>query len=477
MPISSAGVGSGLDVQSIVTQLMNIEKQPLTQLQTKASSLQTKLSAYGSVKSGLSGLQDAAAKLLDTSSWKAKTFTSNNTAAVTGSATTGALATSFGLKINDLAQVQSARSAGIATGSQIGSAGRLDIQLGQWSGTSFGTPSSSVSVTVAATDTLADIATKINSGGAGVTAVVVKTGTNDQLLLRGNTTGAASGFRVKSFDGSGTEITDGTTGVGKLAYGYSSTNPIPGFFGMTQTQAAMDANIEIDGIAVTSASNTVSNAVPGITLNLLAKTTTAAAITVGDDTAAIKSKIEAFQTAFNKVASTLADLTKYDAATKKAGALQGDSSAVGLQSVLRSMLGANGPSGTAFNRMSDVGLEMQRDGTLSINSTKLDAALKKLPDLNTFFSASTGSSATDGMAKRINTFIQQVNGVDGSVSGRSSALKESISRNSKDQDAMNVRLSQRQAALYKQYTALDTKMGTLSSMSSFITQQVTQWNK
>lgn len=477
MPISSAGVGSGLDVQSIVTQLMNIEKQPLTQLQTKASSLQTKLSAYGSVKSGLSGLQDAAAKLLDTSSWKAKTFTSNNTAAVTGSATTGALATSFGLKINDLAQVQSARSAGIATGSQIGSAGRLDIQLGKWSGTSFGTPSSSVSVTVAATDTLADIATKINSGGAGVTAVVVKTGTNDQLLLRGNTTGAASGFQVKSFDGSGTEITDGTTGVGKLAYDYSSTNPIPGFFGMAQTQAALDANIEIDGIAVTSASNTVANAVPGITLNLLAKTTAAATITVGDDTAAIKSKIEAFQTAFNKVASTLADLTKYDAATKKAGALQGDSSAVGLQSVLRSMLGANGPIGTAFNRMSDVGLEMQRDGTLSINSTKLDAALKKLPDLNTFFSASTGSSATDGMAKRINTFIQQVNGLDGSVSGRSSALKESISRNSKDQDAMNVRLSQRQAALYKQYTALDTKMGTLSSMSSFITQQVTQWNK
>lgn len=300
---------------------------------------------------------------------------------------------------------------------------------------------------------------------------------NDQLLLRGNTTGAASGFQVKSFDGGGTEITDGTTGVGKLAYDYSSTNPIPGFFGMTQTQAAQDASIEIDGIAVTSASNTVANAVPGITLNLLAKTTTDATITVGDDTASIKSKLEAFQTAFNKVATTLADLTKYDAATKKAGALQGDSSAVGLQSVLRSMLGSTGPTGTAFNRLSDVGLEMQRDGTISINSTKLDKALLNLPDLNTFFSASTGSSATDGMARRVNTFIQQVNGVDGSVSGRSSALQASISRNTKDQESMNTRLSQRQAALYKQYTALDTKMGTLSSMNSFITQQVAQWNK
>lgn len=476
MAISSAGIGSGLDVSSIVTQLMSIEKQPLTQLQTKASGLQTKLSAYGSVKSALSSFQDAASKLLDTASWKAKTFTSNNTAAVTGSATTGALATSFGLKINDLAQVQSARSAGIATGSQIGSAGRLDFQLGEWSGTSFTAgSSSSVSVNVAATDTLTDIATKINSASAGVTAVVVKTGTNDQLLLRGNTTGATSGFQVKSFDGGGTAITDGTTGVGKLAYDYSSTSSA--FYGMTQTQAAQNASIEIDGIAITSASNTVTDAVPGITLNLLSKTTTAATITVGDDTASIKSKMEAFQTAYNKVATTLSDLTKYDTATKKAGALQGDSTAVGLQSVLRSMLGANGPSGTTFTKLSDIGMEMQRDGTLTLNSTKVDAALKKLTDLNTFFTASTGSSATDGMARRINTFIQQSNGVDGNVSGRSSALQASITRNTKDQEAMNVRLTQRQASLYAQYNALDTKMGTLSSMSSFITQQIAQWNK
>lgn len=476
MAISSAGVGSGLDVSSIVTQLMSIEKQPLTQLQTKASGLQTKLSGYGSVKSALSALQDAATKLLDTSSWKAKTFSSNNTSAVTGSATIGALATSFGLKINDLAQVQSARSSGIATGSQIGSAGRLDIQLGEWSGTNFTKGSSgSISVNVSATDTLTDIATKINSASAGVTAVVVKSGTNDQLLLRGNTTGAASGFQIKSFDGGGAAITDGITGVGKLAYDYSSSNLA--FYGMTQTQAAQDASIEIDGIAVTSASNTVSNAVPGVTLDLLSKTTTAATITVGDDTASIKSKIEAFQTAYNKVATTLSDLTKYDTATKKAGALQGDSTAVGLQSVLRSMLGANGPTGTSFSRLSDVGLEMQRDGTLSINSTKMATALKNLPDLNTFFTASTGSSAMDGMAKRINTFIQQANGVDGNVSGRSSALQAAITRNSKDQDALNVRLTQRQASLYAQYNALDTKMGTLSSMSSFITQQVAQWNK
>ena len=474
--ISSAGVGSGLDVQSIVSQLMKVEQQPLNQLKSTASSLQTKLSAYGTVKSALSGFQDAASKLLDTNSWKAKTFSSNNTSVVTGSAAEGALATSFGLKINDLAQVQSTRSIGIATGTALGASGRLGIQLGEWSGTTFTAGSgSAVSISIADTDSFTDIATKINSAGAGVTAVVVKTGANDQLLLRGNTTGAASGFQVKSFDENDAEITDGTTGVGVLAYDYSDT--AGSFFGMTQTQAAQDANIEIDGITVTSATNTVANAVPGITLNLLAKTTTDATITVGDDTAAIKSRVEAFQTAFNKLATTLTDLTKYDAAAKKGGTLQGDSTAVGLQNVLRSMLGATGPSGTAFNRLSDIGLQMQRDGTLSINNTKLDAALKNLPDLNTFFTASTGSSATDGMARRINSFIQQANGVDGNVSGRTKGLEASITRNTKDQDSLNQRLTQRQAALYAQYTALDTKMGRLSSMSSFVSQQIAQWNK
>lgn len=476
MAISSAGIGSGLDVNTIVTQLMNIEKQPLTQLQTRATGLQTKLSAYGSVKSNLAGLQDAASKLLDTSSWKAKTFTSSNTAAVSGSASTTALATSFSLQVNNLAQVQSTRSAAVATGSAIGSGGRLDIQLGQWTGNNFAAGSgSTVSVTVSATDTLTDIATSINNAGAGVTAVVVKTGGNDQLLLRGDTTGAASGFQVKSFDSGGTAITDGSTGLGKLAYDYSSASS--SFYGMTSTQSAQDANIEIDGIVVTSANNTVADAVPGVSLNLLTETTTAATIVVGADTASIKSKLEAFQSAFNKLATTLTDLTKYDTASKKAAALQGDSTAVGLQSVLRSMVGANGPAGTSFGRMSDVGLELQRDGTLTTNTTKLDKALKNLPELNTFFTASTGTSTTDGMARRINTFIQQANGVDGNVSGRSKALQSSITRNSKDQEAVSLRLTQRQANLYAQYNALDTKMGTLTSLNSFITQQVAQWNK
>lgn len=476
MAISSAGIGSGLDVTSIVTQLMNIEKQPLTLLQTKASGLQTKLSAYATVKSALSGLQDAAAALQDSSLWKGRTFASNNTSAVTGSASSSALATSFSLDVIDMAQAQSIRSTALPTGSAIGADGRLDIQGGQWTGTDFTAGSgSAVSIDIAATDTLTDIASKINSASAGVTAVVVKSGANDQLLIRGNATGEASGFQIKSFDSGNTEITDGVSGVGALAYDYDIN--AGSFFGMTQTQAAQNSNISIDGITVSSATNTVSNAVPGVTLNLLSKTTTPTQITVGVDKDTVKANIDAFQTAYNKVNSTLADLTKYDATSKKAGALQGDSTAVGLQNILKTMLGANGPTGTTISRLSDMGLELQRDGTLSTNSKKLSTALENLSDLNTFFTASNGSAASNGIAKRLNDFIRTANGVDGNISGRSSALQSAITRNGKDQDAFSSRLTKKQAQLYAQFNALDTKMGTLNSLNSFITQQVAQWNK
>ncbi len=472
--ISTPGVGSGLDVRSIVTQLVNLEKIPLQQLQTQASSLQTKLSAYGRVKSELSGLQDAAAALLNDSTWQSRTFASNNESAVKGTASATALATSFSVQVNSLAQSQSVRSAALTTGATIGSAGRLEIQIGEWTGNTFGPGSgAAVSINVAATDTLTDIATKINSGSAGVTAVVVRNGTEERLMMRGNGTGDAAGFRVQTFDGANAPITDGTSGVGKLAYNYGST----AFYGMTATQQAQNASISIDGINVSSATNSVTDAVPGVTLNLLAPTTTATQVTVGADKATAKGKIEAFQAAYNKIASSLAELTKYDAGAKKGAALQGDSTVVGLQSVLKGMLGAAGPAASTTNRLSDMGLELQRDGTLSTNATKLDAALGDLANLKKFFETDSGSATTNGMARRIRDFTRTAVGLDGNIENRNKALKASIDRNTKDQDRVSDRITRTEARLYAQYSRLDANMASLSSLSSFVSQQVAQWSK
>lgn len=484
MAISSAGIGSGLDVNSIVSQLVNVEKQPLKLLQNKAAGLQSTLSAYGSVKSVLAGLQDAAKALLNTDTWKGKTFTSNNTAVVTGSASSTALATSFSLEVTNLAQTQSIRSAASTVGAAVGTSGRVDIELGQWAGATF-TPgsASAISVDISATDTLTQVASKINGKSAGVTAVVVRNGGNEQLLIRGNNTGDAAGFQIKAFepdpgdpDAPYLQVM-GNTGLGKFSY-YDDTTPLSDAVigGMTRTQAAQNANILVDGINVSTATNTVKDAVPGITLNLLAKTTAAAQITVGTDTEGVKAKLDAFVTAYNKVNSTLADLTKYDAASKKAGSLQGDSTAVGLQNLLRSMLGANGPAGTSIKRLSDIGMEVQRGGALTIDSTKLAAAMQDMSSLGTFFTA-TGGSNSSGMARRINDFVTTANGVGGQISTRSSSLQNAIRSNGKDQDRMNDHIAKKQAQLYAQFNALDTKMGSLSSLGSFMNQQVSNWNK
>lgn len=478
MTISSPGIGSGLDVKSIVTQLVALEKQPITALQTKSSTLQTKLSAYGQIKSSLATLDDAASALMDSATWNARTFASNNAAAITGTATSSALASSFSVQVTALAQVQSVKSNPVTSGAALGSAGRLDVQIGEWSGSTFNGGSNAVmSVSVASTDTLSDIAGKINNAGVGVSAVVVASGGQDRLLIRGNTTGGAAGFQIRTYDASSTEITDGTTGVGQLAYAYNAGGTSPGFYGMAQTQAAQNSSITIDGIVVSSATNTVSDAVPGVTLNLLSTTSTAAQVTVGLDKEVIKTKLEAFRTAYNAIRTTLAADVKYDPGSKTSGPLQGDSTAVGLQSMLRDLAAATGPTGSSIGRLSDLGLEMQRDGTLVSNSTKLDAALQNPSNVQTFLTYSSGSSAGDGVARRLRDFARGANSVDGKVTGRNTALQAAITRNSTEIDKLTARAARVEANLYAQYSRLDANLGTLTSLGTFVTQQIAQWNK
>jgi flagellar hook-associated protein 2 len=474
MAISSPGVGSGLDINSIVTQLAAVEKQPLVQLQKNASKLQTQLSSFGTVKSQLASLQDASAALLSSDTWGAKTFSSNNTSAITGSVSTSALASSFSVGVTQLAAAQTARTAAMTTTSTVGADGSLSIAIGTWSGSTFAQGTATpISVSISSTDTLTSVASKINSAGAGVSASVVTSGTEQRLLISGTNTGAANGFKITALDGS-TEITDGVTGVGKFSY-----TSISGTNGLTRTQAAQNASSTVEGITVTSSTNSVADAVPGVTLKLLSTTSSNAQITVGGDTDTIKTKIKAFQDAYNNLVGNLKSLTKYDSTTKTAGALQGDGTAVGLLSVLRSMISATGPTASAatFSRLSDVGLQQQQDGTLSTNESKLTTAMNSLDSLKTFFSNAGDSTATNGLARRFRDFAMQANGVTGTLSLKNTAIQTAITRNSKDQTKVNDKVTEVTKRLYSQYSGLDTKMGGLNGLSSFVSSQVAQWNK
>lgn len=471
--ITSAGLGSGLEVENIITQLMALEKKPLASLQTKAGTLDSKISAFGSLKSQLSTLSDAVTALSKASTWTAKSVSSSNAAAVSAAVTSGtnAAVSSFSVTVSQLARTQSISSAPVANGAAVGS-GTLSFSIGSWS--AGATPSftqgaaADVSVDIVATDTMADIASKINAAGAGVSATVLKDISGDRLMLRSSKTGDATGFRVTAGAGS--------VGLDALAF----DNPAAGAgMAANPVQYGQNAKAAINGVAVESASNTLAETLPGLSLTLSQVTTTAVEITAANDTSGMRSAINTFVTAYNAMNQMFNSATKYDAATKTAALLQGDATTAGLQNALRSLVGS--PSGGgALQYLSDVGVSIARDaaGNLAVDSDKLDKALKNPDAVKQFFTAEAGAAAdATGFATRFAAFTQAAIGADGVLSGKTDALDVQKKANSKDQARVNDRLTLTEARLRKQYTALDTQMSKLSALNTYIAQQVAQWNK
>ena len=473
MAISAQGIGSGLDVNSIVTQLVAIEKQPLKPLQAKATALQSQLSLYGTLKSQASTLGDAAAALAGSSLWNTQIATSSNTAAVGVTAGSTATAQSLSVQVSQLARAQSAASTGVTAGTAVGVAGTLTFQLGAWAGVSTALgftagASASVDVAVAATDTMSNIATKINAASAGVTATVLRDGANERLVVRSTATGADTGFSV-------TTAGDAALSMFAVTGTIDSTNSAPAS-GMFMSQTAQDAKLKLNGVDVVSASNSLTNVITGISLQLSQITSSAVEVVIANDVEAIKKGVQTFADAYNAMNQTLADSTKYDAAAKKGGLLQGDAVTVGLQTALRAMLGS-ASVGSTFARLSDIGLERQTDGSLKVNASRLTTATTDMVNLKKLFTTDNADVATNGFGIKVRDFARGLVASDGRVSSKAKALQGSITRNSTEQDRVNERASRVEVDLRRQYTALDAQMAQISGLSSYVTAQLAQWNK
>ncbi len=462
--MSSPGIGSNLDVKSIVSQLVAIEKQPLEKLKLQAAATQTKISTFGQIKSLVSSLQDAVGKLTSVTGWNAVAASSSDSAAVTVSAIGGTQPTTFAVEVQNLAQAQSTYSMPLLpVGGAIG-AGTLRLEIGQWAGAVFtpgsGTP---VDLTISATDTVSEIASKINGANAGVTATVLSDASGERLLLRGKSTGVEAGFRL-----SVTSDTDGDTadalGLSRLVNG-TVTN-----------QAAEDAAATINGIPVTSSTNTFANKVSGVTFTAVKETTAPVTLTITRDNSAVQKNIEAFVKAYNDVNGVLNEATKYDASTKTGGLLQGDSTALALQSALRAAVQSMTTGSSVFGRLSDIGVSVLRGGDLEINSSKLSTAMENMDELKAMFSSTTTGSG-QGIAVRIKSLTTTLLSSDGFFSSKDDTLKRALDSNSRDQTRLNEKVSRVEAALNRRYSALDTQIASLNSLNSYLTQQITQWNK
>lgn len=489
MAISSQGIGSGLDVNSIVTQLVAIEKQPLKTLQTAASKLQSQVSVYGTIKSQISTLQDAATALAKDSSWAVQSATSSDTTVATVSVDSTASSTEFSLTTNGLARAQSIVSQGLEAGVSVGApagtgTGTLTIRLGSWATGSFVIDGDvdPVDVVVNESDDYAAIASAINAANAGLKATVLTVGSTERLSVQSTSTGADTGFTIES-DG-------GFVGLDSLSY--TSEALTPSASGMQKGQRGSDASVEFNGVQLSSTSNTLTNIVPGVTVNLM-KEGSSSQISVIQDKTAIQSNIQAFADAYTALSKTLADATKY-VQGGQSGPLQGDTTTVGLQRLLRQIIGSTtSGSGSAFTNLSKVGLELQTDGSLKLNSTSLKTAMADMTGLQTLFtyvadpSKTVFNKQTDGFGVKLREFAKELLGASGGlftvskdngyVTNKAAALQASIARNSDEQDKVNLRAASVEKRLRVQYSALDAKMATMSSLSSYVTAQLAQWNK
>jgi len=490
MAISSPGIGSGLDVNSIVSQLVALEKKPLKQLQSKASSLQTQLSAFGQLKSQMANLQDQVAKLANTSNWGTLTLTSSNSAAVSGTLATGATATKFSVEVSQLARAQSAASAAVAAGTKPGS-GTLSISLGQWAAVDADsdalTPdvmqftqqadTTAIDVVIEATDDLSAIARKINDAAAGVTATVINDANGQRLAIRSVETGRESGFRVTAGNLGSSSTLDTLTYNPEGVEADSEGNPVfgTGYAAMGLTESARNTQATINGVAVESTDNRFDGVVEGVKLTVSQVTTGPVNISVTQDKASIRTNVKNLVESYNALSNALKEMTKYDPATKTAGSLQGDGTAVGLQAALRRMMSGLGPPESSFKRFSDIGVEFQADGTLKVNDTKLNQALDNLDELKTFFTAA-GADGANGMAVRLKNFTQGMLDAGGTLNTKNQSLQSAIDRNNKEQDRVTDRTERMEARLLAQYSRLDAQLGKLTALNDYVAQQVTAWN-
>ena len=474
--ISSPGIGSGLDIKSIVSQLVALEKQPLTQLQVNAATVQTKISVYGQLKSAVTALSDAASKLRSFSTYTGVSATSSKPDSVSATATGGTGTNNFSVTVRALAKAQTYASASIAKvagESQAVGAGTLSIQLGSYGpgpGYAFNAASSGpLNITVAAGDKLSDIASKINGESSDLSATVLNDGSGERLLLRSKTTGEAAGYQISVTDSDGD--LDDSEGLSRLLTNLDSSASI--------TQYGADAKVMVNGsIEVTSASNTFKDIVSGVTLTLQdgASVNDVSEIRIKADDAPIRAAVDGFVNAYNALNNLLSEATKYDAASKQGGLLQGDSFAIGIQNSMRGILQST-TSGSAFRRLSDIGISQELGGNLSVDGAKLTAALAKPEDFKNLFRIDNTGTTTDGVAVKFKTFADGLLAAgSGLFKTKEDSLKRALDQNAKETERLNAKVARIEAQLNRRYSALDAQVASLTALNNYVAQQVTTWN-
>lgn len=438
--ISSLGVGSGLDINSIVSQLMAIERRPLTTLQRKESDFEAQLSAYGRLKSSVSDFQTAMQKLSSTSKFQLYSATSADETLFTATADSTAGVGAFSIEVVNLAVSQKMASAAFAdsTTTTIGNAGdTVDIQVGS-------DPANTFTVDIGG-KTLNQIRDAINvaTDNKGVTASVLNENGGYRLVLTSNDTGTANQMTLSFKD--------------------SGSNPIADPLTTTTIRNAEDAQIKVDGFTATRSSNTISDVIQGVTLTLKGESTPGATtdLSVGRDDTAVTDAVQEFVDTFNSLRSTISDL--------RSGDLEGDNTLLSIESRLLSVINspASGLSG-AFKYLSEVGVSIQKNGDMALDTAQLDTAMQAdFPGFADLF-----GNQGQGFAYRLNAFADDLLASNGLLKIRTDGINDRIDFVQSRQDQLERRLVTVEDRLRAQFTAMDALVGQLNSTGDYLNRQL-----
>ncbi|MBM6443004.1 MULTISPECIES: flagellar filament capping protein FliD [Pseudomonas] len=448
--VTSLGVGSGLDLDSILESLEDSKETSLLDpITAQEDSVEAEISAYGTLTSALTTLQSAVEALADESLYKSLTTTLSGTG-VTAATTSEAEAGTYQLEVTQLAQAQSLTTDGIADKTTALGTGTLTLQVGT---------KEAVSITLdSSNNTLEGIRDAINAADAGVTASIVSDGSDTpyRLVLTSDSTGTESEMTVTY---TGTDSTDEASSL----FGYDGSTG-----NMTETVEALDAKLTINGISISSQSNTVEDALEGVTLSL-STTGSSQTLTITQDTDAILDAITTFVDAYNDYVTTVDDLTAYDADTDTAGELLGDSTTRRISSELSSDLYSAIGSGT-YSYLSQLGISLEVDGTLSIDEDTLTTALEDNIDaVSEFF---IGTDDTTGFITQMSTDLDNyLDEDDGLIVAKTDSLESKLEQLEERYVEKQALIDSEMARWTDEFTQLDTLISELNSTADYLTTQ------
>lgn len=445
MAIQAPGVGSGLDVNGIVTKLMAIERQPINRLNSKQSIVNAQISAYGSLKSKISDFQTAMTDLSSASSFKVFSGVSNDQALFTVNVDSAATAGSYNVDVVALAERDKISTKAYTDSATFVGEGTLTLSTG----------ANSFNVVIDPTNnTVSGIRDAINnaSGNTGVTASIVTDNNGVQLVLSSSATGTANALKIVVSDTTDGNNTD-DLGLSSLAFEAGVVSH------RANISTAKDAVVKIDGFTVNSSSNTITGAVQGLTIN--AKAIGVSSVDISRDDTKITASVQKFADAYNALRTEIN--------TQRKGQLEADSTLLTIERQLSGILNSGSTiTGSNFSYVSQVGLTTDSVGKMTLNTADLTNVL------NTDFSSFVNlfSAPNEGIAAKLKDYADGVLATDGLIDARKTGLDNQVSSIDDQKLRLENRLVSIERRIRAQFSALDTLVSSLQSTGNFLSQQL-----